>query len=297
MTAAIFAFSESVLAARALADALAIPCHDVAVHRFPDGESRVRVAGQADRAIVYRSLDHPNDRLVELLLAASALRDGGSRSILLVAPYLGYMRQDIAFHPGEAVSQRVVGRLIADWFDGLVTVDPHLHRTPTLDIVVPGRSALLVSGAQILAAMLRADISRDAVIVGPDAESRAWVAQVADALGLEMLIGEKERLGDRSVTIRLPDAARVAGRPVVLVDDVVSSGQTLIDCARLLHAAGARSIEAAATHCLADAADRARLEAAGITRLRTTDTISGPTAAVSVAPALAAALRQSGLLG
>ena len=105
-----FAFHEE--PARRLATALGADFRGIEQRRFPDGESLVRTAPEAGAAVLYCSLDHPNDRLVDLLLASSALRDSGVRSIVLVAPYLCYMRQDVAFQPGEAVSQKVVARLL-----------------------------------------------------------------------------------------------------------------------------------------------------------------------------------------
>ena len=249
------------------------------------------VADVGATAYLYRSLDGPNAKLVEVMLAVSALRDSGAARVVLIAPYLAYMRQDQAFHPGEAVSQRVIGRLIASFFDGLVTVDPHLHRTPTLDAVVPGIAAVNVSAAATIAQSLAHEVSADTILVGPDSESRQWVEAIAVPLGLEVMIGEKHRLGDRSVQLVLPDVARARGRPVILVDDMISSGGTLCACAAQLHEAQATRISAIATHCLAGEADLARLAASGIAPAHSTDTIPGPTATISIAPALADAIR------
>ena len=128
MSVALFSFAECAAQGERLAEACGIAVHPVEVRRFPDGESLVRVCGQARTALVLRSLDDPNAKLVELLLTAASLRDGGADRVILIAPYLAYMRQDMAFHPGEAVSQQVIGRLLAATFDGVATVDPHLHR-------------------------------------------------------------------------------------------------------------------------------------------------------------------------
>lgn len=295
MSAVLHYFPDGEGPAQALAQALDIPARAIALRHFPEGDSLVRVAEAGARALVFRTLNDPNSKLVELFLAASALRDGGAGHVTLVAPYLGYMRQDKAFAPGEAVSQKVIGSLLAHAFDALVTVDPHLHRTPSLDLVMPGRQTVNVSASAVLAAALETLVSRDTVLVGPDAESRPWVAAIAAPLGLEMLVGEKVRRGDRAVVLRVPDAARAAGRPVLLVDDMISSGGTLIACAEALRAAGARSVAAAVTHCLSSADDLARLAAAGIAPLLATDSVAGPAARISLAPALAAAIRTEGL--
>jgi ribose-phosphate pyrophosphokinase len=293
VTATIHHFDDCGAAADRLAGELGIPCQEIGARRFPDGESLVCVGPSSDIAIVYRTLDHPNEKLVELLLAASALRDGGARRIILVAPYLSYMRQDIAFHPGEAVSQKVIGRLIASNYDGLITVDPHLHRTHDLQDVVPGIDALAVSAAGTIADKLRGDLAPGTILVGPDSESRPWVQSVATLLGVEMLVGEKRRLGDREVELVIPDIGRVRDCPVMLIDDLISSGATLTRCAKLLRTAGALRIEAAAAHCLASVDDLEALAHAGIARIRSTDTIAGPTACAPIAPALAEALRRS----
>ena len=95
-----------------LAARLAVPAHEIALHRFPDGELRVTVGPATPTTIVYASLDQPNEKLIALLFAAEALRREGAKRLVLVAPYLCYMRQDAAFRPGEAISQRVIGRLI-----------------------------------------------------------------------------------------------------------------------------------------------------------------------------------------
>jgi ribose-phosphate pyrophosphokinase len=295
MTTMLHYFAQNEKEATGLADALGIASRAVAVRQFPDGESLVRVGQTGPAALIYCSLDNPNAKLIELLLAASALRDGGAGRVVLVAPYLGYMRQDFAFTPGEAVSQRVIGKLIASAFDGLVTVDPHLHRTPTLAKVVPEIVAVNVSAASAIAWAIAGTLPPGTILLGPDEESQPWVEAVAAPLGLEVMIGRKVRTGDRDVAISLPDSARLVGRPVMLVDDMISSGATLITCAALARDAGAMIVGAVATHCLASEADLARLAASGIAPVLATDTVPGSAASIAMAPALAAAIRQHGL--
>ena len=292
MAAAIFAFTDYSEQARRLASLLDVPSKPVAVHRFPDGESLVRVTDVTPTAIVYRSLDNPNAKLVELLLASSALRDNGATRVVLVVPYLAYMRQDMAFEPGEAVSQKVIGVLLARHFDGVITIDPHLHRIANLGEVMPGIPALSVSAAPVLSAAL--DNGSAPVLIGPDSESRQWVEAIAAPLGLDVLVGTKQRHGDRDVSVTIEGNNDVRGRTAVLVDDVISSGETLIQAARLLREAGASKVEALATHCLASEEDLARMRAAGIDRIRSTDSVVGPTGCIQCAHLLADALKSGG---
>lgn len=294
MTCAVLAFVEGAAPAARLAAALGIPCHAVDVHRFPDGESLVRVEQAPRTAFLYRSLDRPNDKALELLLAASALRDGGTTKLVLVIPYLAYMRQDIAFHPGEAVSQRVFGDLLARACDALLTVDPHLHRTHSLAEIMPGIEARAVPAAEALAPAFAT--MHDPLLVGPDEESRQWVEAVARPLGLEVLLGGKQRRGDREVVLTIPEVGRVAGRTVVLVDDLISSGATMAAAARVLRASGATRIEALATHCLAGPAALEQLRRAGVAAIRSTDTVPGPTGSLAVAGLLARTIRDRGWL-
>ena len=111
-----------------LASALDAPVCIVDLHRFPDGESLVRIpASLPQRVVLFRTLDNPNNKLIELMLCSTTARALGAKHITLVAPYLCYMLQDQAFHPGEAVSQRIVGQFIETLCDSLITVDPHLQ--------------------------------------------------------------------------------------------------------------------------------------------------------------------------
>ena len=168
-----------------LAARLGVALHEIALHRFPDGELRVTVGPAAATTIVYASLDQPNDKLLALLFASEALRRGGAQRLVLVAPYLCYMRQDTAFHQGEAVSQKVVGRLLADAVDRVITVDAHLHRTKDIHAVFPGIEADNLSAMPAIAEGLRAGFDPKTVVVGPDEESQAWVSDLAARLGVQ----------------------------------------------------------------------------------------------------------------
>lgn len=284
----VLGFPESVDEARALAEALGAPFDTVDVHHFPDGESRLRLPSTLPRQVViYRSLDRPNDKLVELMIAAATARSFGAARLTLVAPYLCYMRQDAAFAPGEAVSQRIIGRFLAEHVDELVTVDPHLHRVRTLSEVVPLTRAVCLSAAPAMGTFLAARGSR-ALLVGPDRESEQWVRTVAEHAKLDYAIAEKTRRGDRHVEVRLPER-EYAGREVVLVDDVASTGQTLASAARVLHAAGVARVDVLVTHALFVGDALQTLEAAGVTEVWSADSVAHPSNAFGLAPVLARA--------
>lgn len=276
-----------------LAGATGLQALPIARHRFPDGELRLTLPpALPGRVVLLRSLHQPNEKLVELLLATQAARGLGAYHLTLVAPYLAYMRQDMAFHPGEAVSQRIVGPFLAGLFDAVLTVDPHLHRVATLREAVPASQAVAISGAPWLADWIAAK-RPGAVLVGPDAESAQWVAQAAARHGFAHAVCTKQRHGDRDVTVTLPQVA-VDGRAVVLIDDMASTGRTLAEAARLLREAGATSVDVAVTHALLDAPAQAALHAAGVSEVWSTDCVPHASNAVAMAPALAEALRAMG---
>lgn len=247
----VYGFPDSVDGARRLAEALGVGCSIAELHQFPDGESLVRLPEAMDRPVVYRPLDRPNDKLIELALAASVLRRQGSREITLVAPYLAYMRQDAVFRPGEPVSQTVIGAFLGGLFDRFISVEPHLHRTPTLDGVFVGKPAVALSGAEPIARHLRENgVSERAVIVGPDEESAPLVEGVADRLGIVSAVGRKVRYGDRDVVVELPESIDFDGRPAVIIDDVISSGATIFTCDAVIRRRGGATAAVCCVHAL-----------------------------------------------
>lgn len=287
----VMGFEETRAQSRQLAGSLDCPWREIEVHRFPDGESRVTVPPDVrGTGVVHRSLDRPNDKLVELVLAAETLRRQGCDRLVLVAPYLCYMRQDIAFHPGEAVAQRVVGNLLARYFDALITVDPHLHRIARLDQAVPLKQVLSLSSATLVSRYL-ATGERKRLLLGPDQESRQWVEAIAAQAGLPCAVASKRRMGDREVGIALPRETG-AFEAVVLVDDVASTGTTLAETARLLAQGGVTRIDVVVTHALFAGDAWNRLKQAGVGEVVSTDSISHPTNRMCLAPLLADAVRR-----
>jgi ribose-phosphate pyrophosphokinase len=287
-------FDDERAAALRLADACGLPAACIERHRFPDDELRLRLPlaegeSLAGQLVIFRGLDHPNEKLVELLLVAGEARRLGARRLILVTPYLAYMRQDIAFNPGEVVSQRVIGQLLADQFDGLITVDPHLHRVATLHEAVPLEDAVTLCAAPALARLI-AERHPQALLIGPDAEAAQWIEAAAAEHGFAYGVCSKVRRGDHDVEIALPPLD-VAGRTVVLLDDVASSGRTLAQAAKLLLAGGAASVDVAVTHALFADDALSVIRAAGVGHIWSTDCIAHESNAVAMAPMLAEALR------
>lgn len=259
--------------------------------RFPDGEAYVRVATPCAGAdvILCAGLHPPDQQSLRALLVAATLRDLGAARILLVAPYLPYMRQDSRFRDGEGVTSRYYAALVGAHFDGLVTVDPHLHRYASLSEVysIP---AVCVHAAPAIGAWIRDQVD-DPLLIGPDAESRQWVEAAAAVADAPFIVLEKVRRGDRDVSVSAPDLVGHDGRQPVLLDDIISSGRTMAEAVTRVNGGGGRAPVCIAIHPVFADGAVADLRAAGAGRVVSCNTIRHETNAIDVAPLIAAACR------
>lgn len=276
--------------AESMASALGAAVHRPRIRRFPDGESYVRIEAPCEAAtvVVVARLHNPDPKFVPLALAASALKDLGARRICLVAPYLPYMRQDARFQPGEAVSAKYFSAMLSPLIDALVTVDPHLHRIDDLAQLYPVRCRV-VHAASLLAERLRHEVA-EPLVIGPDEESEQWVSALGARIDAPVVVLRKIRRGDRDVEIGLPPMARWRGRTPVLVDDIISTGHTMIEAIAALAEAGWPAPVCMGVHGLfADDALR-RLREAGAARIITTNAVDHETNAIDLSGLLAAAV-------
>ncbi len=257
------------------------------VRQFPDGESYVRVESDVrGRTVVLAcGLDRPDAKVLPLYLAARTLRDQGAARIILVAPYLAYMRQDRIFHEGEGISARHFAAWLSSFVDGIVTVDPHLHRIHSLAEVYPIASRV-VTAAPAISQWIREQVPK-AVLVGPDAESEQWVSQVAREAGAPFVILEKTRRGDRDVEVSVPQMARWSEHTPVLVDDIISTAGTMIQTVGHLRQAGMRAPVCIGVHAIFAGPAYEDLVAAGGERILTCNTIVHRSNQIDVHPLVA----------
>lgn len=235
------------------------------LRRFPDGESYIRVLDDVqDREVaILCQLHHPDQQFLTLLLLADTLHDLGASKVGLIAPYLAYMRQDKRFNDGEGISSHYFAKIVSRHLDWIVTVDPHLHRIHRLDEVysIPARS---LTAVQPIAQWIRQHISQP-LIIGPDSESEQWAANVAKAVGCPWEVLQKERFGDRDVRISLPHVESHLERTPVLVDDIISTGKTMMQAARHLQDAGMRAPVCVAVHGIFAAGALQEMQQQGLT--------------------------------
>lgn len=260
------------------------------LRRFPDGEIYVRLDAKFDGeyAIVVQSTCRPQDNnLIELFLLLDAAKDLGAKRVTAVVPYLAYARQDKRFKPGEAVSIYTICKLIESaGADHFLTVDVHedgvLRR---FSIPAYNLTAMSLLGQYLAKLGLK-----DPVILGADQGSLGRAKRVAAELMADYDYLEKKRITPEMVETK-PKRLDVAKRDVVIVDDIISTGGTVIKAAKILKRQRARKIYAACTHAVLTGDALRRMLASGVEKIIATDTIEHSTSVVSVAPAIVEAIR------
>ena len=277
-----------------LAGALGADVGRIAVRRFPDGETYLRyetpVSGRSIALLC--TLDHPDDKFLPLVFAAAAARDLQAVKVGLISPYLAYMRQDRRFQAGEAVTSIYFARILSSQIDWMVTVDPHLHRRSSLAEIysIP---AMAIHAAPLISDWIRSEV-KTPLLIGPDSESEQWVSKVARDAGAPHLVLQKVRHGDRDVEVSVPDVARWRDHTPVLVDDIVSTGRTMIETVGHLKREGMRPPVCVAVHGIfAEGAFEGLVEA-GAARVVTTNAIPHATNAIDITTLLAESVRTIG---
>lgn len=256
----------------------------VEVTRFPDDECYVRIDDHLNgKDVVIVQTAWPDPNIVELMLLQDAVREMNASSVTTVVPYLGYGRQDKKFKEGEPISARALARVIQSQSDTFITVDVHATSVISWFDKIPARN---VSAHAEIGRFLR---SRDVELVLSPDEGRWENAKcVAEVVGCEADFLVKERLDGETVSMA-PKSLDAAGRKVAIVDDIISTGGTIIKASEQLRTQGAANIIAMCTHGVFASNAIPRLKAA-CDEVYSTDTIENPTTAISVAPEITRAI-------
>lgn len=229
METVLFALPNNETLCKILSERTAFPLGKSEIRWFPDGETYVRIDTdvRGKKAVLVCTLDRPEEKLLPLYFLSKTAKDLGARCTCLVAPYLAYMRQDKRFKPGEGITSEYFASLISGFADSLITIDPHLHRRSSLSEIYSIPTTVSHASAHI-SNWIKAKVERP-LIVGPDRESEQWVSEVANNAGVPYIILDKVRRGDRDVEISIPDISKYNHHTPVLVDDIISTGKTMIE--------------------------------------------------------------------
>ena len=264
------------------------------IKRFPDGEKYVRITEDVNDktvAVIQSFYHQPDEFLIEYFLMVNTLKDLDAKRVLGVVPYFAYARQDERFKPGEAISFRIVTKLIEEvGTDEIYTVDTHLHRVEQLSEIfrIPAHN---LTAVPLLAQYVKKNFElTNPIVIGPDEEAEQWAKVAAKELEAEYDVLEKERLGPSEVRIKTRELD-VKNRDIVIVDDIISTGGTMVEAIKMLKEHGAKNIIAACTHPILVQNALTKIYQAGALAVIGTDTVPSSISFVSVAPVIAEALR------
>jgi len=285
---------------------LGIKFENVNIRIFPDGETYVRIntdVNERNAIIVQTMFPNQNNSLMEFLLIADAAKDLGARTITGVVPYLAYSRQDRKFQAGEALSAKTVATLMKSvGVEKLITVDTHYQHKGPGEFDFFGIKCVNVSAGRLLLDHIKEKIDLDLMTIGPDLGSSEIIKY---ATGEEMFLTKEKRcpicgklaqececkVKKKKYEITdMESKYNFHGKNVVILDDIIASGGTMIKAVNKVRSEGAKKVIAAATHGLF--MKDSLIELKEITDyLVVTDSIMTPVSNVSVSPLIVNALK------
>lgn len=286
----IIGLSNSKNLAKKVAKKLKKPYSDIDFEFFPDGEIHLGFKTKLKGTVVLIQSMQPktNDALIEALFASATAKELGAKKVILVAPYLNYMRQDKRFRPGDCISNEIVAKFIDDYIDHIMVVDPHLHREKNLSHIFKIKATKLTANP-LIADYIKKKIKKP-LLIGPDWESYKWAKATAEMIGAESVILEKKRYSGRKVKVYFKQKIDVKGKNAVLVDDMISTGNTLLRTIEHLKKLGLKKFTCIAVHGIFTEGALQKLQKAGA-QVITANTIENPTAKLDISGIIADALK------
>jgi ribose-phosphate pyrophosphokinase len=260
---------------------------------FPDGESKIKMRRvDNDYCIVVQSTYPPTDRhLLQALMMIKRCSEDGASNVCAVMPYMAYSRQDRAFLDGEVVSMALVAKLIETvGTKRLITVD--IHSPASLSYFTIDTQN--ISAVGLLADYAAVKIKPNApIVVSPDMGGARRAVKFARMLGTDMVALKKSRDKDTAeVIIEEKELnSSVVGRDLILLEDMISTGESIVEACRFLRRYKPNKIYAICTHALLIGDATTRINAAGVEEIISTNSVPGINAKVDLAPLISTKLK------
>ncbi len=269
--------------ADSIADKLGAKLIKSEIRVFSDGESKIRLCAKIpknSKVIIVQSLHMPVDtNLFRALCLISKVKESTS-DITIVIPYMGYARQDAEFLKGEIITVKVIGTLLKKMgVVKIIIVD--IHSTKGLTLL--GRHAKNVTAIPALAKYFDTAMQhhiKNPIVISPDKGGAQRAQQFAKELGCDHIILEKSR--DRKtgeVCIKTKKASIVRGKDAIIIDDMISTGGSIVKSAQFLKSQNSNKIFVACTHALLVDGARSKIKKAGVNKIISTNTIPNTTTA------------------
>jgi ribose-phosphate pyrophosphokinase len=285
--------SNSEKLAKKLSKKLSIPYFQTKLNNFPDGEIYLQFTKSVKNKhlIICQTFQpNPNQSLQQIIFAAKNAKELGVKKITLVAPYLGFMRQDKRFHAGENISANIMAELLSKYTDKLITIDPHLHRIRKMNWVFKNKAVALTSNP-VIADYIQKNFKNE-VIIGPDWESYQWAQRIAKRISVMSTVLRKVRLSSRKVESKMVNPIEIKNKNVIIVDDIISTGHTIMEAAKKAKKLKAKSITAICIHGLFVEGAIKKMKAKGVKQIICTNTIEKPQSKIDITSLLAEELKK-----
>jgi len=279
----IFPGSRSISLGQAVAQATGFEIGKLEYKHFPDGELYLRLLSNVDgRETVVIQSTRNSDDLIELFLLLDALQEYKASKVIALVPYLAYARQDKVFLEGEALSAKTILKLIHELADGIITVNCHFLDQAG-DAIYHGMEVKNIDAFPLLAEYFR-DILHDPILIAPDKGSLRYAEQAAEYMNCKFNHLSKLRLSGEEVSFEEKNLG-VEGKDVLILDDMISTGGTILKAAKLIREQGANSINVGCVHGVFS--KNKEEIASAVDQLVCTDTLPTEFSKVSVAQLLA----------
>ncbi len=260
------------------------------VRIFPDGESKITLNGKLskNKTVVVQSIYPPVDtNLIQALSLISKAKETSSK-VIAVIPYMGYARQDREFLPGEIVTMKVLGKLFkAAGASKIITVDIH-SKIGLKHFNIKSKN---VTAIPDLVKYFKKLSLKNPLVVSPDQGGKDRAKEFAKKFESEYIALEKKR--DRKtgkVQIKTKNTDKVTDRDLILVDDMISTGGSIIKATQFLKKQKCKRVYAACTHALLMNDAEKKIRKAGVTKIVSANTIPGKTSIVDVSNTIAQAI-------
>jgi ribose-phosphate pyrophosphokinase len=292
-----------------IANELKIDLCPIETKKFPDGERYLRIKGEIEKEmIVVQSTGFPQDEnIIELLFILNTLKELGAEEIKVVVPYMGYARQEKRFKTGESISARIVADLLEN-SGATEFYSVNLHEESVLDFFkIPGHN---ISAMAPIAEYIKEN-TENPIIIGPDKGALPFAEEIANILNCPSTYLSKTRLGPDKVVTKIVDMrydfdiddpefknktnalkesknknvdiSMVDGKEAVIIDDIVSTGGTIVNATKILKDHGAKSVDVCCVHPVLVNNAIAKLYSAGIRKIAGTDTLNSEVSVISLA--------------
>jgi ribose-phosphate pyrophosphokinase len=259
------------------------------LYRYPDGEIYFRIATDVsgEDVIIFNSMyPKPDQTLFETIVMADTALDSGANSVSCVFPYFAYARTIERRLKREAIPLKVVSRILRNsGISRIYFVDFHLQERDFFGIETCNLTAM-----RELARYAVENLSDQLVVVAPDENATQWAEIFAEEVNSEIITMRKIRIDAENVIIETPNLELEGD--AIIVDDIISTGATVCQAARILKKCGCDRVFAACTHAILASDALMRMLEAGIEDIISTDTIPGPISQVSVAEIVAEKLEE-----